>query len=83
MLYEVITTAIISTASVMLITSIIPIPGATMGAEFSFIIFFSSYITGHQAKSMMLLWRFITYYIGLIIGAIVFAFAYKEKKAPD
>lgn len=70
--------ACVATAYVMMITSIVPIPGATGGAEFSFIAFFSGFHQGTQAKSAMLLWRFVTYYIGLAVGFFVFAFGYKK-----
>lgn len=70
--------AILASAYTMLITSIIPLPGASGGAEFGFLIFFSSVISGQKATAIMLLWRFITYYIGLILGFLVFTFGFKK-----
>ncbi len=69
--------AILASSYTMLITSIVPLPGASAGAEFGFLIFFSSFIAGPLATAIMLLWRFITYYIGLILGFFVFFFGYK------
>lgn len=68
---------IITSAYVMLIGSFVPIPGGTGGLEYGFIAFFSNFINGSVVTSVMLLWRFITYYFGIIIGAI--AFNTKEK----
>lgn len=68
--------ALIASAYVMLITSIVPLPGASGGAELGFLVFFGSFIAGPQATAIMLLWRFITYYIGLIAGIITFSFGY-------
>lgn len=57
---------------VYLITSFVPIPGASGGSEGVFGLMFSKVLGTYTAASM-LLWRFITYYMGLIIGALVFA----------
>ena len=70
--------AILASAYTMLITSIVPLPGASAGAEFGFLVFFSSFIAGPVATAIMLVWRFITYYIGLILGFLVFFFGYKS-----
>lgn len=66
---------IVISAYVMLITSIVPVPGAAGGAEFGFILFFGT-IIGAQITVLMLLWRFVTYYIGLIVGSMVYYFGY-------
>ena len=63
--------AIVTSAYVMLIGSFVPIPGGTGGLEYGFIAFYSNFITGSSVKAIMLVWRFITYYFGMIIGAIV------------
>ncbi len=62
---------ILTSAYVMLIGSFVPIPGGTGGLEFGFIEFFNSFIKPPFLNALMLLWRFITYYFGLIVGAIV------------
>lgn len=70
--------AMIASAYVMLITSIVPLPGASGGAEMGFLIFFGSFIIGPQATAIMLLWRFITYYVGLFAGLLTFYFGYPK-----
>lgn len=64
--------ALVSSAYIMLVGSFIPIPGATGGLEYAFIAFFSNFIKGSIVNSLMLLWRFVTYYFGMILGSIVF-----------
>lgn len=62
--------SIITCAYIMIIGSFVPIPGATGGLEFGFVQFFSNFITGSKLSAMMLVWRFITYYFGMIVGAV-------------
>lgn len=62
---------IVVMAYVMLVGSFVPIPGGTGGLEYAFVIFFSKYISGPIISAVMLLWRFITYYFGMILGAIL------------
>ena len=60
------------TAFVMLIGNFIPIPGATGGIEYGFISFFGAYkINSVLLSSCMLLWRFTTYFFGMLVGFIV------------
>ena len=63
--------AIVTSAYVMLIGSFVPIPGGTGGLEYGFIAFYGNFLVGSSLKAIMLLWRFITYYFGMIVGAIV------------
>ena len=62
--------AIITSAYIMIIGSFVPIPGATGGLEYGFVQFYSNFFTGSILSATMLVWRFITYYFGLIVGAI-------------
>ena len=62
--------AIVTSAYIMIIGSFVPIPGGTGGLEFGFIQFYGNFVTGSLLSAMMLVWRFITYYFGLIVGAI-------------
>lgn len=64
--------AIITSAYVMLIGSFVPIPGGTGGLEYGFIKFYGFFISGSLLSATMLIWRFITYYFGLIVGGIAF-----------
>ena len=63
--------AIVASAYVMLIGSFVPIPGGTGGLEYGFITFYGNFLTGSSLKAIMLVWRFITYYFGMILGALV------------
>lgn len=62
--------AIVTSAYIMIIGSFVPIPGGTGGLEYGFVQFYGNFVTGGQLSAMMLVWRFITYYFGMIIGAI-------------
>lgn len=62
--------AIVSSAYVMLIGSFVPIPGGTGGLEFGFMKFYGKFIKGGILTAIMISWRFITYYIPMVIGAI-------------
>lgn len=72
--------SIIASAYVMLIGSFVPIPGGTGGLEFGFIQFYGYFIKGSILTAIMITWRFITYYIPMIIGAIAVSIKKKEKK---
>jgi len=61
---------ITATAYVMIMGSFVPLPGGSGGLEFGFVKFFGIYILGAKLSSIMIVWRFITYYLGLIVGAI-------------
>lgn len=63
---------IITSAYVMLIGSFVPIPGGSGGLEYGFVAFYGNFISGSLLSAVMLIWRFITYYFGMIIGAIAF-----------
>lgn len=62
--------SIITSAYVMLIGSFVPIPGGSGGLEYGFIAFYGSFMQGAKLMTIMLLWRFVTYYFGMIVGAI-------------
>ena len=71
---------ITASAYVYIIGGFVPIPGASGGIEYGFTKFFGNFITGHKLSAVLLLWRFITYYVGVIIGALVFNFEKKVDK---
>lgn len=50
--------------------SIVPLPGGSAAAEFSFLAMFSSLFTTGTAFWGLLFWRFFTYYIYIIVGLI-------------
>ena len=62
--------AIVTSAYVMLLGSFVPMPGGTGGLEYGFLAFYGNFLTGSALTALMLLWRFITYYLGMILGAI-------------
>ncbi len=70
--------AIIASAYIMMVTSVVPLPGASGGAEMGFLIFFGSFVIGAQATAIMLLWRFITYYVGLFVGMLTYFIGYHK-----
>jgi hypothetical protein len=63
--------SIIASAYVMLIGTFIPIPGATGGLEYAFTQFYGVFIAGPTLTLVMLLWRTMTYYLGVITGSIL------------
>ena len=75
-----INSAITASAYVYIIGGFVPIPGASGGIEYGFTKFFGNFILGHKLSVVLLLWRFITYYVGVIIGALVFNFEKKVEK---
>ena len=66
-----------SSAYVLIIGAFVPIPGASGGIEYGFLKFFGNFITGTNLSAILIIWRFITYYLGVIIGALAFSL---EKK---
>lgn len=70
---------IVSSAYVMMIGSFVPIPGGSGGLEFAFADFFGHFIAPHAIlMAVLLLWRFVTYYLGILIGVVVMFFDRKE-----
>ena len=72
--------SIVSVAFVMLIGNFIPIPGATGGIEYSFLQFFGIFTTGAILTGGMLLWRFVTYFLAMIIGFVALVFRKRRIK---
>lgn len=71
--------AIVLSSYVMLIGAFVPIPGGTGGLEYGFMTFYGSFIKGSKLNAIVLLWRFITYYFAMILGAILLGIRKKEK----
>ena len=72
--------SIVACSYVMLIGSFVPIPGGTGGLEYGFIQFYGNFIGGSTLRVIMILWRAVTYYFGLILGAIVVNIKEKDDK---
>lgn len=58
---------------VYMITAFVPIPGASGGSEGIYFILFSQILGPLGTPSTLILWRFATYYLGLILGGIIFS----------
>ena len=50
----------------------VPIPGASGGMEAGFMGFFGNFVAGPALNVFVLLWRGLTYYLPMIVGAIAF-----------
>ena len=57
---------------VMVMASFVPIPGASGGMEFSFMQLFSYFVIDSKLGASMLMWRFVTYYLPMIYGSVIF-----------
>lgn len=56
---------------IFMIISLFPIPGGAGGAEYSFKALFQSFITNNAKLILaLIIWRLLTYYLGMILGAI-------------
>lgn len=58
---------------IYLINAFLPIPGASGGSEGVYMILFG-FLGTVGTSSSLFLWRFMSYYMGLIIGGLVFSF---------
>ena len=63
---------IVITILIFIMASFIPIPGASGGMEFSFASLFSYFVIDSKLGASLLMWRFITYYLPMIYGSIIF-----------
>ena len=62
--------AVVTSAYVMLIGSFVPIPGGSGGLEYGFVKFFGIFVVGAKLSSIMIVWRLLTYYLGMFLGAL-------------
>lgn len=60
-------------AFIYMITAFIPIPGASGGSEGTYVLLYTYLMGNVLASSSMLVWRFATYYLVMLVGALVFA----------
>lgn len=65
---------IVASSYVLIIGSFVAIPGASGGIEYGFLEFFSNFIKGSLLPATLLIYRAITYYLPMIIGAIILNF---------
>ena len=71
-------TTLTSSAYVLIIGAFVPIPGASGGIEYGFLSFFGNFFKRRMTNAILLVWRFITYYMPMILGAIVLFHHEKE-----
>lgn len=69
-----------ASAYVYVIGAFVPIPGASGGIEYGFTQFFGNFIGLGKISATVIIWRFITYYLGLIIGGALFSLEEKKVK---
>lgn len=58
---------------VYMVTAFVPIPGASGGSEGVYYMLFSPILGKFGTPITLLIWRFMTYHLGVIIGGITFA----------
>lgn len=58
---------------VYIISTFVPIPGGSGGIEYAFITLFTAYFGKSYVLSSLVIWRFVYYYLPIIIGYLVFA----------
>ena len=73
-------TSIVACSYVMIIGAFVPIPGGSGGLEYAFIKFYGNYIKGYVLSTIMIMWRFITYYLGMILGTIALSTNTKRRR---
>ena len=66
--------SIVCSSYVFLVGAFVPIPGGSGGVEYGFIQFFGKFFEYSHLVALLLLWRFVTYYFGIIVGGILFSF---------
>ena len=66
--------SLVASAYVLIIGSFVPIPGASGGIEYGFLAFFGNFLPGKITPAILIVWRFVTYYLPMIIGGIIFSF---------
>ena len=71
---------IVTTTYTMTIGSFVPIPGGTGGIEYGFVYFYNFLIRGSVVNAIMLMWRFVSYYLGMILGALALSMYRKRDK---
>ena len=71
---------IVSSAFILIIGNFVPIPGGSGGIEFGFLEFFKVFLPQGPLKSALIIWRGITYYLGVIIGGVALGFFKGDEK---
>ncbi|WP_088809696.1 MULTISPECIES: lysylphosphatidylglycerol synthase transmembrane domain-containing protein [Listeria] len=66
-------------AFIMMFATVVPTPGGTGGAEYTFTLLFGPLLVSVKLLTALLLWRIITYYSCIVFGAIAIAIPDKNK----
>ena len=69
-------------AFVAMVNAFLPMPGSSGGTEATFVLMFSTIFQRGDAASIMILWRSVTFYMTLIIGGVIFAYARTRENEP-
>ena len=69
---------IAASSYIFLIGCYVPIPGATGGMEFGFMGMFKNILRQSSITAATILWRFVTYYLPVVCGGIIFNFRRKN-----
>ncbi len=64
--------SVVLVSFVSIVSSFVPLPGGSLGQEYLFTVFYAGYVQNAMLSSLMILWRVLTYYVPMIIGAIIF-----------
>lgn len=57
-------------AYVSMVSAFVPLPGASGGAEGSFVLFFSTFFQNGTIIPAMVIWRTCTYYLNIPVGGL-------------
>ena len=66
--------AFTSSAFILLVGNFVPLPGGSGGIEASFGIIFKGLIKDSLVSPALIVWRTITYYLGVLVGGILLGF---------
>ena len=72
---------IAAVAFVTMVSAYVPLPGGSGAAEGSFVLFFGIFFQASDLLVALLLWRLITYYAGIVVGALVMMISKKRQRA--
>lgn len=65
---------LVSSAFILIIGNFVPIPGGSGGIEFGFLEFFKPFCPTGPLKSALIIWRSVTYFLGIILGGCALGF---------
>lgn len=68
-----------ASAYVLIIGAFVPIPGASGGIEYGFLKFYGNFLEADTVAAVLIVWRFITYYLGMMVGSIILSLEKKVK----